>query len=76
MKTIKARVVNGRLLVDEPTKFPEGTELPLALADEDDEMSEEERAALHAALQASWTSACAGLDRPAEELVKRLRASE
>jgi hypothetical protein len=30
MLTVRARVKNGRLVVDEPTDLPEGTELELA----------------------------------------------
>ena len=43
MKSIKARVVNGRLVVNESTKFPEGTELDLTVADDGDDLSDEER---------------------------------
>ncbi len=76
MKSIKARVINGRLVVDEPTKFPEGTEFDLTVADEGDELSDEERAALHAALQASWKSAQAGDLKPARDLLDTLPSGE
>ncbi|MBI4862267.1 MAG: hypothetical protein HY815_18715 [Candidatus Riflebacteria bacterium] len=70
MNTLKAKVVNGRLVVDEPTELPEGTVLDLVVADSDDDLSEEERNALHAALAEAWESARAGNVRPVEEFVK------
>ena len=36
MSTIRARVRNGRLIVDEPTDLPEGTELDLVIDDAGD----------------------------------------
>jgi len=72
MKTIRARVINGRLVVDEPTAFPEGTELDLCFADEGDELSDEERARLHEALRAAWKDVQAGELRPAGDLLDRL----
>jgi hypothetical protein len=43
MQAVKARVKNGRLLVDEPTTLPEGAELQLAIIDGDD-LDDAERA--------------------------------
>jgi hypothetical protein len=37
MNAVKARVVNGRLVIEEPTDLPEGTELYLMPVGEDDE---------------------------------------
>jgi hypothetical protein len=48
MSTIRARVRNGRLIVDEPTSLPEGTELELVVDDAGDTLDEAERAALDA----------------------------
>ncbi len=73
MQTLKARVEHGRLILDEPTKLPEGTVLELAAVDAGDDLSEEERAALHAALVEAWASVKAGDLRPAEELIEELR---
>ena len=50
MKTLRAEVKNGRLVLDEPTRLPEGTVLEFAAADADDELDAKERAALHEAL--------------------------
>jgi len=56
MSTIRARVQNGRLIVDEPTDIPEGTELDLVIDDAGDSLDEAERAALHAAIGQAWAS--------------------
>ena len=50
MSGIRAKVKEGRLLVDEPTSLPEGTVLELVLDDEGDDLTENEREALYAAL--------------------------
>ena len=49
--TLKARVKAGRLVVDEPTDLPEGTEVELLALDPGDWLTEEDRAALHRALE-------------------------
>jgi hypothetical protein len=51
--TLKARVRKGRLVVDEPTDLPEGTEVELLPLDPGDWLSEEDRLVLHRALVAS-----------------------
>ena len=72
MKPFHATVRNGRLL-DEPTELPEGAVVELIPSDGDG-LDEEERAALHADLDASWAQAEAGTMRPADELIRDLRA--
>ena len=74
MNTLKARVRKGRLVVEDPVEFPEGTELELTIADPGDDLDDAERAALHEALAKAWESAKAGRARPAEELIKELRS--
>jgi len=73
MSTLRARVVNGRLLVDEPTSLPEGTVLELVMDDEDDELDPEERRALNAAISKAWESVKAGKVRPATAIIDELR---
>ena len=46
METLRARVEKGRLVLDEPTALPEGTVLELCVAQAEDELDSEERAAL------------------------------
>jgi hypothetical protein len=71
MMTVRSRVKNGRLVVDEPTDLPEGAEMELArVGDEPWELTPEQRAELMARV--------AGADRgelvPAAEVFARLRA--
>ena len=65
MLTHKAHVKNGRLVMDEPTELPEGTTIELVsidhvLANGDDVMDDEERAALDRDLDASFDEEAAG----------------
>jgi len=53
MGPLRARVEKGRLVLDEPTTLPEGTVVQLVADDEDDDLTDEERRALHDALSAS-----------------------
>lgn len=72
--TIKARVTAGRLVVDEPTDLPEGTELELLPLDPGDWMDEADRAALHAALRQSDADVTAGRLMDATEILRALRS--
>ncbi|NUP13462.1 MAG: hypothetical protein HOW73_46080 [Polyangiaceae bacterium] len=75
MHALKARVRNGRLVLDEPTSLPEGTEVVLVPAnDEDDEMTDEERAELDAAILEGLDDVDAGRSVDAEAAIARLRA--
>ena len=73
--TLKARVRNGRLLVDEPTQLPEGTEVDLLPLDPGDWLDAADRATLHRALLASQEDLEAGRLVDAEEVLKELRGS-
>ena len=73
---MKARVVNGRIVVDEPTDLPEGTEWDVMLFDrEGDRLDDEERAALHRSLQRGIAQADAGRLVDAEEALAELDSS-
>lgn len=72
--TIKARVRAGRLVVDEPTNLPEGTEVELLPLDPGDWLDEGDRAALHAALAQSQSDVAAGRLVDVSEVLKRLRS--
>jgi hypothetical protein len=48
---VKACVRNGRLVLDEPTDLPEGTEIELVPLDDLAGMTDEERARVEASLQ-------------------------
>lgn len=68
--TVRARVKNGRLVVDEPTDLPEGTEVELGtMEDEPWELSREQ----HAELEARIANAGRGDFVPAAEVFARLR---
>lgn len=68
MHALKARVENGRLVMNEPTDLPEGTVLELVPANEagddvferDDELTDEERAHVHQRIIASIRGRRAG----------------
>ena len=72
MSTIRARVRNGRPIVDAPTDLPEGTELDLVIDDAGDSLDEAERAALHAAIRQAWASLQAGEGRLAADVLADL----
>ena len=72
--TIKARVNAGRLVVDEPTDLPDGTELELLPLDPGDWLDEADRAALHKALRESDADVAAGRLIDADEILKELRS--
>jgi hypothetical protein len=72
--TLKARVHNGRLLVDEPTQLPEGAEVDLLPLDPGDWLDSADREALHRALAASQEDFEAGRLVDAEEVLAELRA--
>lgn len=70
---LKAVVKHGRIVVDEPTELPEGTELVLAVVDESD-MDESERARLHESLRRSLVQAKAGQLIDGDEVIARILA--
>ena len=72
MSTIRARVRNGRLVVDEPTDLPEGSELNLVIDDAGDSLDEAERTALDTAIAQAWASVQAGEGRLAADVLADL----
>lgn len=76
--SLRARVLNGRLTLDEPSDLPEGTEVELfILADGDapdqDDLDDDDRARLHAAIAASRLELQHGLGIPAADVLDELR---
>lgn len=69
---MRARVINGRLVVEEPTTLPDGTVLDLILEGEGDDLTPEERGRLDAALSRSAESASVGQARLAAEVIHDL----
>ena len=75
MKTLKARVEKGRIVMNEPTDLPDGTELELIPADDFDDGSDhfndpEFAAGLDESLDAMDRGE---IGRPASEILDRLR---
>lgn len=73
MSSIRARVHNGRLLLDEPTALPEGTVLDLVVDDEGDSLDEKQRAAIDASISRAWSQLQAGQGIPAGDVLAKLR---
>ncbi|MGE3345183.1 MAG: hypothetical protein AB7L71_17320 [Vicinamibacterales bacterium] len=71
--TIKATVRAGRLVVNEPTTLPEGTEVELLPLDPGDWLDDADRAFLHAALAQSEADVAAGRLVDAADVLKELR---
>ena len=71
MSPLRARVTNGRLVLNEPTTLPEGTEVELALVE--DELDDADRARLHDELDAADDELRAGKWIPGEQLIAALR---
>lgn len=79
MQMVRARVKNGRLVLDEPTDRPEGEVVELVPLDEvlangGDYLDDQERAALHAELEASIAEAKAGALIDADVVLAELRS--
>ena len=84
MHKLKAVVRNGRLTLDEPTDLPEGEVIelvpaddPYAYLDQADDMDDEERAQLDAAIDTAWKNHQAGgKTHSAEEVIAKLQAKQ
>lgn len=74
LMTLRARVKAGRLVVDEPTDLPEGTEVELLALDPGDWLEEDDRAALHQALRDSDEDVRAGRLVDATAILRELRS--
>ena len=73
MQPLKAIVRNGKLVVDEtPTDLPEGTELELVVADQGDDLDDEERARLHASIGRGLADINAGRVTDIDEVLSEL----
>jgi hypothetical protein len=72
--TLKARVTAGRLVLDESTDLPEGTEVELPLLDPGDWLDDDGRAALDRALKDSDEDVKAGRLVDADVILRELRS--
>ena len=74
MTALKAHVVNGKIVVDEPVDLPDGAEVHVYLYDaSDDAMGARERAALAQALERSVEQADASELIEADDVLSELR---
>lgn len=71
--TLKAQVRGGRLVLDEPTDLPEGSEVELVVVDEGDELDDADRERLHASLLRSAEEFRAGRGIDADHALDMLR---
>jgi hypothetical protein len=74
--TLRARVLAGRLMLDEPIALPDGTEVELVLANENDQLDDADRARLHAALGRASEQFARHEGIPAEEVIAKLRGQK
>jgi len=79
MQPLKAKVHNGRLVLDEPTDLPEGEVVELVAVDEvlasgGDYLDDAEREQLHESIQESIDEMKAGKLIDAEDALAELRA--
>lgn len=71
---LRARVRNGRLVLDEPTDLPEGEEVELVLADVEGDLSEDERRQLDESIAVSFEQAKNGQLIDGDEVLAKLRS--
>jgi hypothetical protein len=74
MSVLKAHVENGRVVLDDPMDLPDGTLLKIVPMDDGDDLDDEERAELHAALDEAEEDILAGRVVTEEEVWATLRA--
>ncbi len=72
--TLKARVVGGRVVVEDAVDLPDETELRLLVVDGGDDLDDEDRARLHAALEESQRQVDRGEVVSADEVFADVRA--
>ena len=71
--TLRARVIKGRIVLDEPTDLPDGTLLELVPGVEIDALDEMDREKLHAAIRRGLAQGRAGESRPIEDALADMR---
>jgi hypothetical protein len=76
MQPLRTRVRHGRIVLDEPTDLPDGTELEVVLADSGDGLDAEERERLHESLRESIEQMKRGETIDAAEALAQLRSHQ
>ena len=69
--TLRAHVANGRLVVDESVDLPDGAEVQIAVVDGGDQLDDEDRARLHAAIEQAQDELDRGEGIPAAQFLAR-----
>jgi hypothetical protein len=72
--TLRARVRGGRVVVEDTIDLPDGTELRLLVVDDGDELDDDDRARLHAAIEESQSQIDRGETVPLDQVLADLRA--
>jgi hypothetical protein len=73
MPILRGHVESGRIVVDDPMDLPDGTEVEIAVVEDEDEMTPEERADAEASIDRGLEQAARGETTSAEEFLRRLR---
>ena len=79
MQPVKARVLKGRLVLDEPTDLPEGEEIELVPLEDvrfGDRLSAEDRAQLHESLRKGIEQVKAGDTVDGEKALAEIRTHQ
>jgi hypothetical protein len=72
--TLRAHVANRRLVVDESVDLPDGAEVQIAVVDGGDQLDDEDRARLHAAIEQAQGELDRGESLPAVQFLADLRS--
>ena len=72
--TLRAHVANGRLVVDESVDLPDGAEVQIAVVDGGDQLDDDDRARLHAAIEQAQDELDRGEGIPVAEFLAHLRS--
>lgn len=72
--TLRAHVENGKVVVDEGVDLPDGTSVKVAIVDDNDQLDDEDRARLHAALEQSQAELDRGEGIPVAQVLAELRS--
>lgn len=73
MTILHAQVRNGRVVVDEPTNLPDGSNVELLVLDAAPELDEPERAALDGSISRGLAEADRGELHSVDDVLARLR---
>ena len=73
MTLVRGHVEGGRIVLDEQVELPEGAEVEVALLDDDDDLSADERANIEANIDIGLAQADRGEGEPIEDVLEYLR---